>query len=570
MVGRLRALSLLTLLALVAVTAMGGTAAFAGGSDRLSKIDHIVVIYQENHSFDNLYGMWEGVRGLRDAPRSRTIQVNQAGTPYQCLLQNDVNLTSPPLSARCTDTTTGTTFTSHFRNRPFTIDDYIAPEDTTCPAPGVFAPNGVPKGQGLPGGCTRDLVHRFYQEQYQLNDGHQNRYVTGSDAIGLTMGVYDTRALPIYQYLHQHGHPNYAIADNFFQAAFGGSFLNHQWLIAASNPVWPNAVNDGGANDLHSVVDRNGMPTSYPLYVSPDTGLKDTALTVSCNPPAGVPAAPPGVLCGDYAVNTIQPPYQPYAPGTPVERRLPPQTAPTIGDRLSGAGIDWAWYSGGWSNANGDIDAPGWTNGPGPTCADPDTAANAVFPNCPDKLFQYHHQSFNYYASLAPGTAARAAHLRDETEFLDLARSSDKSCNLKPVSFIKPVGAENEHPGYASATAGSMHLVDLLEAVGNSRCAKNTMVVVTYDEFGGQWDHVTPPGQGGKRGPHDVFGPSTRIPALVITPHLRGDFVVDRTQHDTTSVVATIEHRFHLKPLSSRDAAVRDLSSVFEASRPRH
>jgi phospholipase C len=112
-----------------------------------------------------------------------------------------------------------------------------------------------------------------------------------------------------------------------------------------------------------------------------------------------------------------------------------------------------------------------------------------------------------------------------------------------------------------------MHLVDLVQAVENSRCAKNTMVVVTYDEFGGQWDHVTPPGQGGKRGPHDVFGPSTRIPALVISSHLRGSFVVDHTQHDTTSVVATIERRFDLKPLSSRDAAVRDLSSVFEARR---
>ena len=55
-------------------------------------------------------------------------------------------------------------------------------------------------GPGAPGGCTRDLVHRFYQEQYQLNGGRQNRYVTGSDAVGLTMGVYDTRALPIYRY----------------------------------------------------------------------------------------------------------------------------------------------------------------------------------------------------------------------------------------------------------------------------------------------------------------------------------------------------------------------------------
>ena len=91
------------------------------------------------------------------------------------------------------------------------------------------------------------------------------------------------------------------------------------------------------------------------------------------------------------------------------------------------------------------------------------------------------------------------------------------------------------------------------------------MVIVTYDEFGGQWDHVSPPGLGGTAGPHDQWGPGTRIPALVIAPYLRGTFVVDHVQHDTTSILATLEHRFGLQPLGSRDAAVRDLSSVFVA-----
>ena len=71
----------------------------------------------------------------------------------------------------------------------------------------MFAANGVLKGTGLPGGCTRDLVHRYYQERYQINGGRQNRYVTGSDAVGLTMGHYDTRKLPIYEYLHARKHP---------------------------------------------------------------------------------------------------------------------------------------------------------------------------------------------------------------------------------------------------------------------------------------------------------------------------------------------------------------------------
>ena len=109
-------------------------------------------------------------------------------------------------------------------------------------------------------------MHRFYQEQYQLNGGQQNRYVTGSDAVGLTMGTYDTKALPIYEYLHGDDAPNYVIADKFFQGAFGGSFLNHQWLIAGRAPV---DTKNGTVTPVaaNSVVDANGMPTSYtPLY----------------------------------------------------------------------------------------------------------------------------------------------------------------------------------------------------------------------------------------------------------------------------------------------------------------
>jgi acid phosphatase len=521
--------------------------------DPLQKMRHIVVIYEENHSFDNLYGGWEGVNGLRRADRAHTTQVDQTGKPYDCLLQNDVNLTSPPLPVRCHNTSPS--FDSFFPNAPFRIDDLIAPEDTTCPAPGVSAPNGVLKGSGLPGGCTRDLVHRFYQEQYQLNGGRQNRYVTGSDAVGLTMGTYDTRALPIYGYLHARRHPNYVIADRFFQAAFGGSFLNHQWLAAAATPTWP-----GAPAAQHSVVDANGMPTAYPLY-TPLATVSDQPLTATCG--AATPAGP--AACGDFAVNTIQPTYQPYAPGTADDRRLPPQTHATIGDRLSAAGVDWAWYSGGWSNAAGNVDAPGWTNGTGPTCSDPNANPNATFPYCPDKLFQYHHQPLNYFASFAPGTAARAEHLRDEDEFEQRATTSQGFCKLKPVSIIKPIGAENEHPGYASEHTGSDHLVDLLQDVRSGACRQDTMVIVTYDEFGGQWDHVPPPGQDGTEGPHDVMGPGTRIPALVLAPGLRRSFAVDRVSHDTTSIAATIEHRFGLPPLTSRDAAVRDLRSALRA-----
>jgi acid phosphatase len=540
--------------------AMTSAAGAGRGGDQLRKINHIVVIYEENHSFDNLYGSWEGVNGLANADAAHTTQVDQNGTPYSCLFQLDVNLTSPPLSTVCSATTPrGVAFNSHFLNTWFTVDNYIPPEATTCPKPkDSFAfPNGILNGSGvgIAGGCTRDLVHKFYQEQYQLNGGAQNRYATGSDAAGTVMGVYNTQALPIYRYLHAANHPHYAIADNFFQAAFGGSFLNHQWFIAARTPSDPNAP----AN-LHSLVDSAGFPrNNYPLY-NPIAGVtyRDSDFTVEC------PSPKPGLACGhEWAVNTMQPTNEPF--GTFGEK-LVTQSHVTIGDRLSAAGVSWGWYAGGWDNAAGNTTGPGWTNGPGPTCSDPNHDTNAAYhyPKCPDFAFQFHHQPFAYFANYAPGQPGRA-HLRDEVAFENAVGSSTGQCNLDDVSFVKPVGEENEHPGYASEHSGSTHLIDLLESIRNSACAKDTMVVVTYDEFGGQWDHVSPPGQGNNNGPHDQWGPGTRIPALVISPFLRGNFAVDHTQYDTTSILALIEERYGLAPLSTRDASVNSLSSVFAA-----
>ena len=493
---------------------------------------HLVVIYQENHSFDNLYGSWGSVNGqhvggLSDAKPSRTTQVAQDGHAYKCLPQNDVNLTSPPLSTTCTDAA-HTIPASHFTNRPFSIDDYIAPTDKTCAPEGTSAPaTGVPRNSpgAVEGGCTRDLVHRFYQEQFQIDGGKQDRYVTGSDAIGLTMGTYDTRELPIYRYLHGKHAPKYTIADHFFQAAFGGSFLNHQWLIAARSPLDtdPTATyTAGGPPARNSVLDANGMPTSYPQYTA--TGaVVDDRLTQKCADPTvnSVRRA-----CGDFAVNTIQPGVAPHGTG----QYLPlihDARYPNIGDRLSAKGISWNWYSGGWDDAESGH---------------------------PGALFQYHHQPFNYFAAYAPGQPGRT-HLKDEKKFI----AAVKSGHLPAVSFVKPYGAENEHPGYASESNGSDHLVDLLKTIRSGPDAKDTLVVVTYDEFGGQWDHVSPPKV-------DAWGPGTRIPALVLGGRQRTSGV-DHTTYDTTSILATIEHSFHLKPLASRDARVHDLARAVSVGR---
>src|SRR5437867_698781 len=125
------ALGLPALLA-AALPASASADAAPAGADGQAGIDKIVVVYEENHSFDKLFGGWEGVHGLTADPAAvpHHTQVGPDGKALDCLPQNDVNLTSPPLAVTCTGTAAGQPVSSAFRNRPSLIDSYIKPEDT--------------------------------------------------------------------------------------------------------------------------------------------------------------------------------------------------------------------------------------------------------------------------------------------------------------------------------------------------------------------------------------------------------------------------------------------------------
>jgi phospholipase C len=196
-----------------------------------------------------------------------------------------------------------------------------------------------------------------------------------------------------------------------------------------------------------------------------------------------------------------------------------------IGDRLDAASVSWAWYAGGWNDA----------------------VAGA-----PDRLFQYHHQPFTYFANVGGDPAARAQHLRDETEFVAALEHG----TLPQVSWVKPIGEENEHPGYADLITGQRHVDALLQQIQASPYWPRAAVIVTYDEHGGYWDHVPPPVV-------DEWGPGLRVPTLVISPHAKRGFV-DHTLYDTTSILKFIELRWSLPPLGPRDAAATPLLSAFD------
>jgi acid phosphatase len=392
---------------------------------------------------------------------------------------------------------------------------------------------------------TRDLWHRFFEHQMQIDGGKNDGYAAWADSGGLTMGHYDYSGSALFTLARQ-----YVLADHFFQGAFGGSFLNHQYLICACAPEYPNA---------------DTSPAKPSIAILDNAGDHLPRLKVAAGAPASALDGPPkfaksgNIAPENYfgdgkfrAVNTMQPPYQPS--GNPPassdtaglyadparHTTLPPQTDPTIGDRLNEKRVTWAWYSGAWQAALADGRAPAATKRR--VIYAPETPAGS-----PD--FQPHHQPFNYYADFDPATrgAERAAHLKDYDQMVaDIAAG-----RLPSVAFYKPQGNLNQHPGYASVAEGDAHIADLVAKLQAGPQWKNMVIVITYDEFGGAWDHVAPPNG-------DLLGPGARIPALIISPFARKSSV-DHTPYDTGSIMRLMIRRFGLETVPGIERRNRSL-----------
>ena len=373
--------------------------------------------------------------------------------------------------------------------------------------------------------------HLYYQNIEQINGGKNNMFVAMGNVGGWVMGYFDGSQMKLWRWAQE-----YTLADHFFMGAFGGSYLNHQWLVCACTPADPSAPASAKAQ-----LDDKGN-----LKKQPDS-------------PASAQQGPPEVFDGraspdGYLVNTSQPPYQPSGiPPAPAGSRdladatrfpAPPFSNRNIGDTLTAKGVSWAWYAGGWNAALAD------------GRQDPKTKRSVIYVRGEGSpIFQPHHQPFNYYARFAPGTADRERHLKDEA---DLLAAIDKG-TLPQVVFFKPAGRYNEHPSYTDVVSGDEHIALLLERLKKSPQWDKMAVIVTYDENGGFWDHVPPPSGPGWG---DRWGPGSRIPTLVISPFAKRGYV-DKTPYDTTSILKLITRRFGLEPLPGVRQNAGDLSNAF-------
>jgi len=489
---------------LLIVSLLAGCATLPPGAGGLEQIEHIVVIYPENRSFDHLYGLFPGANGIANASLEQKTQLDHDGKPLPHL---------PPVYTA--QGKPDTRFPQRLPNAPFRIDapPVNARFDQVLPSP----------------------IHNYWQNREQINGGANNMFVAMTTVGAWTMGYYDGSAMKMWQWARE-----YALADNFFQAALGGSFLNHQWLVCACTPTFADAP-----ASMRPQLDELGRlkkrPASPPSVLDGPVQVFDGQVT------------PDG-----YAVNTSQPPYQPSdvppaaggsaAYADPAGHPVPPQTQKSIGDTLSAKGVSWAWYAGAWKRALADGEQ------------EPKAKRSVIYNRDADSpIFQPHHQPFNYFARFAPGTPERAQHLKDGDEFIDAIAKG----TLPQVAFYKPTGRINQHPSYTDLLSGDVHIAELLARLRRSPQWSKMAVIITYDENGGFWDHVAPPAGPGFS---DRWGPGSRIPAIIVSPYARRGYV-DHTPYDTTSILKFITKRFDLAPLPGVRANMGDLTNAFEFSR---
>ena len=469
------------------------------------QVKTVVVIYAENRSFNNLFADFPGVEKPLSALTAKDFQQrDRDGSVLSAL---------PP------------SWGGVLQVGPQTVDGVTYPSEVQFQENLPNAPFALkgPQGEDLPLSLvTRDLWHVFYQNQMQINGGKNDGFVAWGDSGGLVMGHYaqSRYALRLWDVAKE-----FVLCDNFFQGAFGGSFLNHQYLISATAPFYPNAAQSVAKAQIATLQSDDPSDTHLkPLDTSPASAM------------TGPPQFGPSALTPDgYGVNTLAPPYWPTwirDPQNPdyskpdLPNVLVPQTHEHIGDKLSKKNIDWAWYAGAWQATLEQFK---------------DSGGIPKIPN-----FQYHHQPFNYFKQQGPqNPAERAKRLRDgglgDESSTNRFFADAQAGKLPAVSFYKPQGNLNMHAGYADVASGDRHIARALKVLQESPQWKNMVVVVTVDENGGWWDHVAPP-QG------DRWGPGSRVPALVVSPFARKG-TVDHTVYDTASILRLITRVFQLETL---------------------
>jgi phospholipase C len=409
-------------------------------ADASAKIQHVVIIFQENRTPDNLFQ--DPVLIARGAD-IQNYGVNSLG---QTIPLAEINLgTVGPNPDNYDLSHAHSAFVSMYNSGKMDGADLIP--TYACPATVANCPPANP----------------------------QFRYVNPADV------------QPYFRLAEQ-----YTFADRMFQTNQGPSFPAHQFILSG---------------------------TSAPAVGS--------NLFAAENPTVGVTGciAPPNAI-----VSTIDP------SGQELSTQYPCFEHATLTDFLNIQGVSWRYYTSagaGWSiwTAPNAIQHMCGPNAPPPNataCTGPDWTSHVVAPTPQNPV--------PILSDIAQG-------------------------QLAAVNWVIPNGQESDHPS-ANDGSGPSWVALIVNAIGHSQYWSNTAILITWDDWGGWYDHVAPPvvNDGVSWGSGYVYG--FRVPLIVVSPYAKAAYI-SHGQHDFGSILKFIEKDFGLPSLGYADAPADDLSDSF-------
>lgn len=403
-----------------------------------SKIQHLIFIVQENHSFDNYFGTYPGANGFANISILINPQDATSGhiSPYHLSATVPVSIVGDELPPDVSD-----------------------PEELAANTNNDTSPFHL-----ISQSIGQDLSHAWIVAHKAYDNGKMDGFVQ-AEGSNLTMGYYDRTDIPYYwDYADQ-----YVLDDNFFSSEMGPSFPNHLYIASGA-----------------------GGPTNMSQKWILNSSIIDN------------PAA-------NFTWQGVD------------------LTWSTLAQELSNANMSWRWYDG---------------------------VANATALTIWNVL-----PLFDYFQA---HPAELSAHVKNTQAFVtDIQNNS-----LPAVSWIIPGGwhpptfpsvfkneSISEHPP-ARCDSGMDYVSYIVNQVMQNPAWNSTAIVITWDDYGGFYDHVAPP-------QIDAFGEGFRVPTLVISPWARHNYI-DHTQYEFSSLLRLAEDNFKLPTLGARDATSNDMMNSFD------
>jgi phospholipase C len=469
--------------ALLSLLAAGGLAGCAGASipsntsdapalARASvssgKIQHIVIIVQENRTFDNLFDCFKGTDCVTTAP-------GPGASPGPYAPSSPCPVLNAP-SPGPTPTPIAILFHTPLKEK----DD---PGHTYCPTFKMEYDGGRMDGFAYVDSLKIPIKNFVYR-------------------------VTDPKDIKPYWALAQ----QYVLADRAFPTEFSASYTAHQTLIRGDATYEPNV----------SLVD---LPIDNKDHRS-NWGCDDTPGTQT----------PLLSMDGDYSL----------------DGPFPCMTYQTMRDTLEAKGVSWRYYVPPWPIQGGQM----WNAFDGISAV----RYSKEWPNHGERPFTCNATlncvswpNTNIFCDVAGTTGTKKCP----------SPNPNGAVELPGVSWVIPTGPESDHQTFNKAgtkvvDVGPDWVASVVNAIGESKYWNSTAIIITWDDWGGFWDHVPPPQL-------DYRGLGFRVPLIIVSPYAKKGYV-SHTQYEFGSILKFAETTFGLASLDTTDVRANNLTDAFDFS----